>query len=422
MGIMKEISVDMDPDTDVAVIGGGIAGATMAIRLARAGIGVTVLEREHTYRDIVRGEALVPWGFREAAELGVADTIMETDGVSVMTKMVAYDEGVSADDARRFSRDLSGVVPGAPGAVGVGHPELREALITAAVKAGAHVVRGVRRVSVEAGSAPAVTYPLEGASRTQRCRLIIGADGKKSATRTALGINLSTTSARARLSGMLVDDGGVWDRTETAISVDGRNQFIVIPRAGNQLRLYVGRTVEDPEPLQGPDTVVEFLKSFRTAIFPDGDALSAATPIGPCATFPMDDAWVDTPVVAGAALIGDAAGWSNPVTAQGLSIAMRDVRVLSELLLGSVDWSPQGLRAYVEERNTRMARLRFASALTDLITGFGMPDRLARRGRMMKLLRRQPELGVALEAVHSGPWHAPAQAYTPDILTTLAMA
>jgi 2-polyprenyl-6-methoxyphenol hydroxylase-like FAD-dependent oxidoreductase len=221
---------------------------------------------------------------------------------------------------------------------------------------------------------------------------------------------------------MLVDDGGVWDRTETAISIDGRNQFIVIPRAGNQLRLYVGRSVDDPEPLQGPDTVAEFLKSFRTAIFSDGDALSTATPIGPCATFPMDDAWVDTPVVTGAALIGDAAGWSNPVTAQGLSIAMRDVRVLSELLLGSADWSPQRLAAYTEERSVRMARLRFASALTDLITGFGMPDRLARRRRMFTLLRRQPELGAALEAVHSGPWVAPAQAYTPDILTTLAMA
>lgn len=414
--------MEMDPNTDVVVVGGGIAGATMATTLARAGVGVTVLERENTYRDIVRGEAMVPWGFREATELGVADTIMETDGVSVMTKMVAYDEGVSADDARRHSRDLSSVVAGAPGVVGVGHPELREALITAAVKAGARVVRGVRGVSVQAGSAPAVNYPMDGVVRTQRCRLIIGADGKKSATRTALGISLSATSARARLSGMLVDDGGIWDRAETAISVDGRNQFIVIPRAGNQLRLYVGRTVEDPEPLQGPDTVAEFLKSFRTAIFPDGDGLAAATPIGPCATFPMDDAWVDTPVVPGAALIGDAAGWSNPVTAQGLSIAMRDVRMLSELLLGSANWSPQGLAAYSEERSVRMARLRFASALTDLMTGFGMPDRLARRGRMMKLLRRQPELGAALEAVHSGPWAAPAQAYTPDILTTLAMA
>jgi hypothetical protein len=60
--------------------------------------------------------------------------------------------------------------------------------------------------------------------------------------------------------------------------------------------------------------------------------------------------------------------------------------------------------------------------LTDLLTGFGMPDRAARRARMQAVLRRRPELGAALDAVHAGPWAAPAQAYTPDILATLALA
>ena len=68
-----------------------------------------------------------------------------------------------------------------------------------------------------------------------------------------------------------------------------------------------------------------------------------------------------------------------------------------------------------------MARLRFASALTDLLTGFGMPDRAARRPRMLGLLRRRPELGAALDAVQAGPWAAPSEAYTPDILSTLAL-
>lgn len=409
-------------DAEVVVVGGGIAGCALAIRLARAGIAVTVLEREHVYRDIVRGEAMVPWGFREAVELGIADTILETDGVSVMTKMVPYDEGLTVEQAQRRSRDLSTVVPNAPGVVGVGHPELREALATAALKAGATVMRGVRRSSVQAGATPSVSYETDSGTHTHRCRLVIGADGKQSATRAGLGLPLSTTQARVRLSGMLVDDGGAWDRAETAISVDGCNQYIVIPRADNRLRLYVARRADDPEPLKGPTAVGEFLKAFRTTIFPRSDELAEATPIGPCATFPMNDAWVGEPVVPGAALIGDAAGWSNPVTAQGLSITMRDARVLSDALLDTHDWTPSGLAGYTEERRNRMARLRFASALTDLLTGFGMSDRLARRSRMLGLLRRRPELGAALDAVHAGPWAAPAQAYTPDILTTLALA
>jgi 2-polyprenyl-6-methoxyphenol hydroxylase-like FAD-dependent oxidoreductase len=336
--------------------------------------------------------------------------------------MVPYDESLTVEQAQRRSRDLFDVVDGAPGVVGVGHPELREALATAATKAGATLIRGERRSVVRGGTNPTVTFDVDGCTRAAQCRLVVGADGKKSATRTGLSLPLSTTHARVRLTGMLVDDGGAWNRAETAISVDGRNQFIVIPRADRRLRLYVARRDDDPEPIQGPSAVVEFLKSFRTPIFPDPDAMVESTPIGPCATFPMNDAWVDEPVVPGVALVGDAAGWSNPVTAQGLAISLRDARILAEAILAGSDWTPRGLAGYGDERRTRMARLRFASAMTDLLTGFGMPDRAARRSRMLGLLRQRPELGAALDAVHAGPWAASSEAYTPDSLTTLALA
>jgi 2-polyprenyl-6-methoxyphenol hydroxylase-like FAD-dependent oxidoreductase len=96
--------------------------------------------------------------------------------------------------------------------------------------------------------------------------------------------------------------------------------------------------------------------------------------------------------------------------------------MLAEVLVDGPEWSPRALAGYADERRTRMARLRFASALTDLLTGFGMPDRATRRPRMLRLLRRRPELGAALDAVHAGPWAASSEAYTPDILTTIALA
>ncbi|WP_246833172.1 NAD(P)/FAD-dependent oxidoreductase [Williamsia sp. 1138] len=407
---------------DIVVIGGGIGGCALAARMATAGLAVTVLEREPMYRDMVRGEAMVPWGFLEAVELGVAEAVLEAEGASVITRMTPYDETLTVEQARRRSKDLSASVPGAPGVIGVGHPELREALANSAVKAGATVVRGVRRSTVVAGDAPQVTFELDGSERTVDCRLVVGADGKFSTTRAALGISMFTNEARVKLTGMLVDDGGTWDRAVTTIAVDGRNQFIVIPRADSKLRLYVGRNVNDPEPLKGPATITEFLESYRTPIFPNHDELAVSEPIGPCATFPMNDAWTDTPVVPGGALIGDAAGWSNPVTAQGLSIALRDARVLSEALLDNAIWTPETLSGYTIERSARMARLRFASALTDLIAGFGMSDRATRRPRILGLLGQRPELGAALTAVHSGPWSVEAESYSPDILTTVALA
>ena len=77
---------------------------------------------------------------------------------------------------------------------------------------------------------------------------------------------------------------------------------------------------------------------------------------------------------------------------------------------------------YRDERNEWMARLRFATALTDLITAFGADDRGARRRRMGQRLAAHPELAAALGAVHAGPWTVPAEAFSPDKLTALALS
>lgn len=404
------------------VIGGGIGGGALASRLAGAGLRVTVLERQDEYRDMVRGEGMVPWGFNEAVALGIEDVLLGTEGANVVTRMIPYDEGVTPAQAEIGARDLSNAVEGSPGVIGVGHPELRRALARNAEQAGATFLYGVDQLDLELGEQPEASFvAADGTSRRLRARLVVGADGKGSMTRAAADIQLLTTRPRVMLSGMLVKDGGLWDRSVTTIGVDGRNQFIVVPRGDDLLRLYVGRAVDDAEPIRGPLGPDLFLNAYGSEIFPHDGALAGTTPAGPLATYPMTDSWTASPLAPGVALIGDAAGWSNPVTAQGLSVTLRDSRVLADELLKSSDWSPSGLAGYASERGPRMARLRFASALTDLLGGFGMDDRASRRHRMFSLLSRRPELGTALTAVHSGPWSVPEEAFSPDILTTLAL-
>jgi 2-polyprenyl-6-methoxyphenol hydroxylase-like FAD-dependent oxidoreductase len=80
----------MERSSDVVIVGGGIAGAAMAITLSRAGLDVILLERHAAYRDRVRGELMVPWGVAEAQRLGLLPVLLEA-GSHWLTRRIAYD-------------------------------------------------------------------------------------------------------------------------------------------------------------------------------------------------------------------------------------------------------------------------------------------------------------------------------------------
>lgn len=409
----------MADDADVIVVGAGVAGSAAAAQLAAAGRSVLMLEREHEFSDRVRGEGMVPWGFEAARQMGLDDAIRGAPGSSFMTTLVAYDEMFTIDQARKRATSLVDMIPGVPGLASVGHPELRQALLDVAVGRGASLVRGVEDVSVAAGHRPAVSYTVAGEACVETARLVIGADGKESTIRRGLGVELASTIPTMMLTGLLVDDGGVWNREEVTIGVHGENQLYVFPRKG-ALRLYIGRLV-GAERFGGADRAREALAAFRVPTLPYGDTLAEAEPIGPCASFPMSDTWTREPYADGVVLVGDAAGWSNPVTGQGLAVALRDAKVLTDLL-SSDRWDADLLDRYAAERFERMARLRFASALTDLMMGQGVADRNGRRRRIEARVRDHPEMLAALGAVHLGPWRIPDEAFEPSILAALAVA
>lgn len=134
----------MDLSADVVVVGGGIAGAAVAKAAAEAGLRVTVLERQTTYRDKVRGEFVAPWGMVEARRLGLEDVLMAAGGTWT-THLIGYDETVSPADAAASPVPLGGFVPEVPGALAVGHPQACQAIADAAVAARSVIVRGWAR-------------------------------------------------------------------------------------------------------------------------------------------------------------------------------------------------------------------------------------------------------------------------------------
>ncbi|MDE2051787.1 MAG: NAD(P)/FAD-dependent oxidoreductase [Gammaproteobacteria bacterium] len=71
------------PDADVLVIGAGPAGASTAIRLARAGWRVAIIERSPYPRQKVCGECLGPASLHRLHELGVADRLLDAAGPEI---------------------------------------------------------------------------------------------------------------------------------------------------------------------------------------------------------------------------------------------------------------------------------------------------------------------------------------------------
>ena len=106
-------------------------------------------------------------------------------------------------------------------------------------------------------------------------------------------------------------------------------------------------------------------------------------------------------------LIGDAAGWNDPITGQGQSIALRDVRLVSEVLQASDDWSAAAFAPYVEERRERMRRLRFGASMQSVIYNEFGPDAAARRLRVWQRFEVEPELSLPLISSIVGPELAP---------------
>lgn len=111
---------------DVVVVGGGIAGSSLAGFLADQGINVLILEKTAEFRDENRGEMLWPWGVRQAQLLGVHDILVGAGGHTVSVTR----SWSSLTPKPRGDVDLTGFFPGVDGSLNLGHPQASQALFT----------------------------------------------------------------------------------------------------------------------------------------------------------------------------------------------------------------------------------------------------------------------------------------------------
>jgi 2-polyprenyl-6-methoxyphenol hydroxylase-like FAD-dependent oxidoreductase len=401
---------------DVVVVGGGIAGSALATTLARGGLAVAVLERDVQPVDRVRGEFMAPWGVVELKKLGLLDTLIGAGGV-FSVRNIPYDENTPGDAALPYALKFSDIVPDVPGALCMGHPAMISALASEAKNAGATFLTGVEDIEVVPGSPPSIAFSHDGKRVEWKPRLIVGADGRNSRVRRLLGFNLLADPPHNLLGGMLVEGVPDWQQDTQVIGTESRKHFLIFPQGGDRVRLYLCYDFADKAAYAGPDRQQKLIEAFTDLkCLPQAGLIAASRPIGPFNSFSNEDHWVEDPTAPGVVLIGDAAGHNDPVTGQGLSIALRDVRLVSEVILAG-QYERDAFRMYVEERLERMRRLRIAARLaTKIRVEFGEEARRRRERVAQRVRNKMPSPGGA---VLVGPERLPANYFEQSTLEAL---
>jgi len=321
------------PDTiyDIVTVGGGLGGSALAKVMAEAGARVLVVERETQFRDRVRGEYIEQWGVAEARKLGIYEMFRATGH-----EIPSLDNYLGPTSLGR--RDCVATTAHNAPTLGIYHPALQEMLIDAAANAGAEVRRGATVRAVKPGARPSVVVEQAGRSEEISARIVVGVDGRSSAMRKWGGFEVKREPDRVLIAGLLFDPMPA--PQETSVSVI--NPFIgqlafLFPQGGQRVRAYVVYSVDQPWRLQGDAEVPRFIEeAVRTGA--PAEYYAGAKAAGPLASFVTADHWVDHPYRDGVVLIGDAASSSDPSWGQGLSITMRDVRVLRDCLLADSNW------------------------------------------------------------------------------------
>ncbi len=361
---------------DVIVVGGGLAGSTLATRLAAAGRRVLVLEQETKFRDRVRGENMLPWGVDAARRLGVFDTLMGA-GAHWAPRFVTYFDGQVTSD-----RDLTATTPHGQACLNLYHPDMQEALIALAGAAGADVRRGARVVALDAGPgrAPSVTFVHEGSESEAHAPVVVGADGRFSRMRTWGGFEVTRDPDVLTLCGTVLEDTPV-PVGATHLAMGPGFGMLMAPFGDGRARTYfVYPGVAGRRGLTGAEKVPAFLEACRSTHVPSG-WLANVRATGPLAEFEGAEHWVAHPVRDGVALVGDAAGASDPSWGCGLSNTLLDVEHLTNSLTTQAD-THAALEDYAQAHDrTFLALHRILGWMTTLVWTAG-PEADARRARV----------------------------------------
>ena len=312
----------------VLVIGAGLAGAACGIRLAEAGVQVDLIDKQPDVSALGSGITLQGNALRAFRELGVWDRVQE--------KGYAYESvGLRAPDPNGTLiteiQEIRTGGPDLPATAGMYRPDLARILVDRVSEVGAKVRFGVTATTLTQDDEGVQVTFADGT--TGRYDLVIGADGVRSWTRQAVGIDVET-----RPTGM-----GIWrvfaPRPASVTRTDlyyGGPSYIAgyCPTGEDTLYAYIVERAQDRFSTT-PEEKLEIIRELAAAYHGPWDEIRESL------TDPsrVNYTWFETHVVPApwnrgrVVVIGDAAHVCPPTLAQGGAQALEDALVLTELLL-----------------------------------------------------------------------------------------
>ena len=369
---------------DVLIAGAGPAGSGTALRLARAGLDVIVVDRDVFPREKICSEYNSPEGVRHLDQLGVLEAVERKGGRRIRGTTV---------DAPRGSR-LTGIFARA------GHPPFRDTglsiprrildaeLVDGARSAGATILEGVavRSVIVERGAVRGlVVREGNGADQEVRARLTIGADGLHSIVARRIGARRTGSPRRFAFVAHVAGVAGLGDTAEMHVSADG---YVGLNPLGNGLA-NVALVVPARRAAAARGRVDEFFfRELERFTGVAGRVHQRAMVRSVLVTGPFA-AWSRRVIAPGALLVGDAADFFDPFTGEGICAALRGAELVEQTARAALARPGPVSRAALRPYASARRRAFFGKWLVERAIGYAMlapglfdraVERLERRG------------------------------------------
>jgi menaquinone-9 beta-reductase len=302
---------------EVVVVGAGISGAALAARLARAGHEVMILERTPAWRWRAGGVFSSPAAMTALRRCGLDEGTLRRVARPIPAMRVETPAGTSF-------RLTYGTEAGGDPAVGFDRSALDPALQDLARTAGAEVRVGWTVTGLDPVEGVIETRGAAGETRTMRAGIIVGADGLRSTVARAAGVDRP-----ARLGQRVGLTYHVPDPEPTALR-DARMRVIrdgyvgVAPVAGGRVNvgIVLGRSWQAAVARRGARAVADSIvagippMAEDAAGWRDGaptDAVVGAWPLAHRVSRRAGANWL---------LVGDAAGFLDPFTGEGIHRAL----------------------------------------------------------------------------------------------------